>query len=271
MAAIATPSGDSGPEGNRIPMSWPSVSEDRRISSRCPERGPAASVNFVTSHDGFTLRDLVSYATKHNEANGEANRDGEDDNNSVNFGVEGDTDDPVVLDLRDRQRRALLATLLCSRGAAMLLAGDEIGRTQRGNNNAYSQDNEVSWLNWRPEPRDAALLPFVRALVALRRDHPLLRHGRPMVVSELPLALLLTAETGEPGPDGALLMAMNQADAGALVKLPADRGGRWVVLLDTAKAGDAAIGPGRSETAGDSYELGPRSVALLALPAGTPG
>ncbi|MDQ2853516.1 MAG: glycogen debranching protein GlgX [Chloroflexota bacterium] len=233
-------------------------------------RGPAASVNFVTSHDGFTLRDMVSYAAKHNEANGEANRDGEDDNSSVNFGVEGDTDDPLVLDLRDRQRRALLATLLCSRGAVMLLAGDEIGRTQRGNNNAYSQDNKVSWLNWKPGPRDAALLPFVRMLVGLRRDHPLLRHGRPIVLGELPLALLLTAEAGEAGPDGALLLAMNQADLPARLKLPAGGGGRWAVLLDTARDADAEAGPDRSELAGEEYELGSRSVALLALPAATP-
>ena len=128
-------------------------------------RGPAASVNFVTSHDGFTLRDLVSYAEKHNEANGEGNKDGETANDSLNFGVEGETDDEEILALRDRQRRALLATLLCSRGAAMLLSGDELGRTQRGNNNAYSQDNEVSWLDWTPGARGRGHAP-VRAVPA---------------------------------------------------------------------------------------------------------
>jgi len=142
-----------------------------------PVRGPAASVNFVTSHDGFTLRDLVSYVEKHNEANGEGNEDGEDANDSMNFGIEGETDDPEIRERRDRQRRALLATLLCSQGSVMLLAGDELGRTQRGNNNAYSQDNDVSWLDWTPDPRDAALLPFVQSLVALRRAHPLVRGG----------------------------------------------------------------------------------------------
>ena len=111
-------------------------------------RKPSASINFVTAHDGFTLRDLVSYDHKHNEANGEDNRDGTDDNRSWNCGVEGETDDPEVLALRRRQQRNLLATLLLSQGVPMLVAGDELDRTQRGNNNAYCQDNEVSWVDW---------------------------------------------------------------------------------------------------------------------------
>jgi len=197
-------------------------------------RGPAASVNFVTSHDGFTLRDLVSYAEKHNEANGEDNQDGETANHSLNFGVEGDTDDEEILALRDRQRRALLATLLCSRGPAMLLSGDELGRTQRGNNNAYSQDNEVSWLDWTPATRDAALLPFVRSLVSLRAGHPLLRHGTASVVGTAPLTVLITSDGPQEGPDAALLLALNPTGAPSVVHLPAGEPGGWITYLDSA-------------------------------------
>jgi isoamylase len=144
-------------------------------------RRPFASVNFVTAHDGFTLRDLVSYDGKHNEANGEGNRDGTDDNRSWNCGAEGPTDDAGVNALRARQVRNFLATLLLSQGVPMLVAGDELGRTQQGNNNAYCQDNPVSWLDW--EHADRELQAFVRGLLALRRDHPTLRrrgwfHGR---------------------------------------------------------------------------------------------
>jgi glycogen operon protein len=228
-------------------------------------RGPAASVNFVTSHDGFTLRDLVSYAEKHNEANGEGNQDGEPANDSLNFGVEGETDDEAILALRDRQRRALLATLLCSRGAAMLLSGDELGRTQRGNNNAYSQDNEVSWLDWRPPARDAGLLPFVRSLVSLRRAHPLLRHGTPAVVGSAPLALLITATGTDDGPDAALLLALNPADGPADVALPAAQPFEWVRHLDTADPDLISEGVPLPEGAG-AFTLGGRSVVLLALP-----
>src|SRR5215470_17242680 len=141
-------------------------------------RRPVASINFATCHDGFTLADLVSYNHKHNEANGEGGRDGSDDNRSWNCGVEGPTDDPAVLALRARQRRNFLATLFCSQGVPMLLAGDEIGRTQQGNNNAYCQDNEVSWLDWGMADSEAGLLGFTRALSALRRDHPVFRRRR---------------------------------------------------------------------------------------------
>jgi isoamylase len=139
-------------------------------------RYPTASVNFVTAHDGFTLRDLVSYNSKHNEANGEDNQDGTDDNRSWNCGVEGETDDPEVLALRARQQRNFLATLFLSQGVTMLLAGDEAGRTQRGNNNAYCQDNEISWHDW--DHVDEHLLDFAGKLIALRRDHPVLRRRR---------------------------------------------------------------------------------------------
>jgi glycogen operon protein len=139
-------------------------------------RRPSASVNFVTAHDGFTLADLVSYNEKHNEANGEGNNDGESHNRSWNCGVEGPTDDPTVLALRARQQRNLLATLLLSQGVPMLLSGDEVGRTQGGNNNVYCQDNEVSWFDWQNTDQD--LLAFTRELVALRRDHPVFRRRR---------------------------------------------------------------------------------------------
>jgi isoamylase len=135
-------------------------------------RRPWASVNFITAHDGFTLQDLVSYNEKHNEANGEANRDGHDGNFSWNCGVEGPTDDPEIIALRDRQKRNLLATLMLSLGVPMLVAGDELGRTQRGNNNAYCQDNEISWLDWQHiRTEDEALRAFVRELIHLRRRH----------------------------------------------------------------------------------------------------
>jgi isoamylase len=139
-------------------------------------RRPLASVNFVTAHDGFTLTDLVSYNEKHNEANGEDNRDGTGDNRSWNCGTEGPSDDPDVLALRARQRRNLLATLLLSQGVPMLLGGDEIGRTQHGNNNAYCQDNELSWHDWGSV--DEELLEFVRALVRFRLEHPIFHRRR---------------------------------------------------------------------------------------------
>src|SRR6266496_3660938 len=141
-------------------------------------RRPYASVNFVTAHDGFTLRDMVSYERKHNEANGEENRDGADDNHSWNCGVEGETDDPAVLALRDRQVRNLLATLLLSQGVPMIAAGDELGKTQGGNNNAYCQDNEISWLDWDRDDRRRALLGFTRRLVRLRLSQPVLQRRR---------------------------------------------------------------------------------------------
>ena len=146
-------------------------------------RRPVASINFVTAHDGFTLADLVSYNEKHNDANGEGNHDGESENRSWNSGVEGPTDDPAVLGLRARQQRNFLATLLLSQGVPMILHGDELGRTQRGNNNTYAQDSEISWVHW--DAADAPLTEFVAALTRLRKDHPTFRRksffdGRPV-------------------------------------------------------------------------------------------
>src|SRR5262249_31001769 len=137
------------------------------------------SVNFITAHDGFTLNDLVSYNDKHNEANGEDNRDGTDNNLSWNCGAEGPTDDPAIIALRQRQMRNLLATLLLSQGTPMILAGDEFGHTQRGNNNAYCQDNEISWLEWDAlNEAGQAQTAFVRRLSMLRQAFPILRRGR---------------------------------------------------------------------------------------------
>jgi len=141
-------------------------------------RKPWASVNFITAHDGFTLQDLVSYNEKHNEENGEEGRDGHSDNLSWNHGVEGPTDNPDIIALRERQKRNLLATLLLSQGTPMLLAGDEFGRTQQGNNNAYCQDNEISWINWEFGERAVELAEFVRRVIALRQSFPILRRSR---------------------------------------------------------------------------------------------
>jgi glycogen operon protein len=135
-------------------------------------------VNFVTAHDGFTLQDLVSYNDKHNDANGEEGRDGHSDNRSWNHGVEGPTDDQEICAVRDRQKRNLLATLLLAQGSPMLLAGDEFGRTQQGNNNAYCQDNEISWVNWDIGEGGTELAEFVRKLIALRKSFPILRRSR---------------------------------------------------------------------------------------------
>jgi glycogen operon protein len=143
-------------------------------------RRPMESVNFITAHDGFTLNDLVSYNEKHNEANQEDNKDGTNENYSWNCGVEGPTDDPHILELRARQRRNFMATLFLSQGTPMMLAGDEIGRTQHGNNNAYCQDSEIGWIDWSlAESEDAARLhAFVRRVIRMRRDHIVFRRGR---------------------------------------------------------------------------------------------
>jgi isoamylase len=170
-------------------------------------RSPAASVNLITVHDGFTLRDLVSYDGKHNEANGEANRDGSSDNRSWNCGAEGPTPDPEVLALRGRQSRAMLTTLLLSLGVPMLLGGDELGRTQGGNNNAYCQDNEISWYDWAAV--DSGLQSFTKDLVAFRRSHPVFRRRRFLTGAE-------ASELGWFTPAGAPMTQDNWADRNAL-------------------------------------------------------
>ncbi|HEY3496620.1 MAG TPA: glycogen debranching protein GlgX, partial [Polyangiaceae bacterium] len=170
-------------------------------------RPPAASINFVTAHDGFTLADLVSYDQKHNEANQEGNRDGNNDERSYNHGAEGATEDAGVLELRRRQQRNLLATLILSQGTPMLLAGDEFGRSQRGNNNAYCQDNELSYLDWTPSEDGRALLDFTRLLLRIRREHPTLRRSK--FFSGLGVAGTNLRDLLWFGPDGA---PMSEAD-----------------------------------------------------------
>jgi len=266
-------------------------------------RPPAASVNFVTAHDGFTLRDLVSYDRKHNQANGEDNRDGGDHNRSWNCGVEGDTDDPDILALRRRQQRNLLATLLLSQGVPMILGGDEIDRTQRGNNNAYCQDNELSWLDWDLDGPALELLDFTRRLVDLRRRHPVFRrrrhfHGRSAQGSGLPdvgwfdsdghemttqdwgdspvraLGMFLNGdEIREPGPrgehivDDSFLVLLN-GPAGGRFRLPEARWARALeIVLYTADpdpdAGADGVREGGTVAAAEELYLEPRSLVVL--------
>jgi glycogen operon protein len=233
-------------------------------------RKPYAGVNFVTAHDGFTLRDLVTYNEKHNEANGEENRDGESHNRSWNCGAEGPTDDPGVNELRARQSRNFLTTLLLSQGMPMLLGGDEIGRTQGGNNNAYCQDNEISWFDW--EAADRGLLEFTRRVIELQRDHPVFRRrrwfkGRPVDrkgVSDIAwfrpdaqamseedwqvgyakaLMLLLNGdalrevdEDGQPVRDDSFLLLFNAHYEPLTFTMPPERfGSRWTVVLNTSR------------------------------------
>ena len=235
-------------------------------------RRPAASINFVTAHDGFTLRDLVSYDEKHNEANGEDNNDGESFNRSYNCGVEGPTDDPAVLTLRSRQQRNFLATLLLSQGVPMLLHGDELGRTQQGNNNTYAQDNALSWVHW--DTVDTPLEDFVASVSALRAQHPTFRRnrffdGRPVErgageplpdivwlrpdgTAMLPsdwdsgfgrsIAVFLNGDgirgrdaRGEPITDSHFILLLNAHDDTVDFTLPADEySPRWEVVVDTA-------------------------------------
>ena len=263
-------------------------------------RRPHASINFVTAHDGFTLQDLVSYNQKHNEANGEENRDGTDDNLSWNCGAEGPTNDPDITALRERQKRNMLATLLLSQGVPMICGGDEIGRTQRGNNNAYCQDNEISWYEWKLDRGGKDLLAFVQWLAAFRREHPVLRRrrffqGRQIRGSEVKdiawfrpdgkemtdedwsqgyvrsLGMRLagdaieeTDEKGQPITDDTLLVLLNAHHEPLSFTLPAHkRGIRWEHVFDTAEPGKVK---GISTLkGGEEYEVEARALVVLRL------
>jgi isoamylase len=262
-------------------------------------RRPWASVNFITAHDGFTLRDLVSYNGKHNEANKEGNRDGSDNNNSWNCGVAGASDDPKVLALRRRQMRNFLATLFLSQGVPMLLAGDEFARTQGGNNNAYCQDNEISWIDWDLSEEGRSLLEFTRRLIHLRHEHIVFHrsrffHGQTIPGTEVKdvtwlrpdgeemtegdwgnglakaLALLLSGEAGlmhltqrgEQELDDTFLLLMNASHENVPYVLPAvSNGTGWEVLIDTAS--EETSDPGEQREPGAEVEVLARSLQLL--------
>jgi glycogen operon protein len=258
-------------------------------------RRPWASINFVTAHDGFTLRDLVTYERKHNEANGESNRDGTDDNRSWNCGAEGETDDPAINHLRGRQRRNLMATVLLSQGCPMLLGGDELGRTQRGNNNAYCQDNEISWVDW--STIDETMLAFTERLIKLRHEQPVLRRrrffsgtigpgsrrkdiawfttdGKEMTDEEWfdstlqSLGMLLNGDAiPDRGPRGeritgdTLLVLSHAHSDDTTWTLPTGWGERWEMLLDTAVPEEDA--GARHFAAGETLPLTAHSLAVL--------
>jgi isoamylase len=261
-------------------------------------RRPYASINFVTCHDGFTLHDLVSYNDRHNKANGEENRDGTDNNLSWNLGAEGPTQDPEITELRERQKRNFLAFLLLSQGVPMICGGDEIGRSQRGNNNAYCQDNEVSWLDWNLDERRLALLEFTRRMTAFRAKHPSLhrrrffqdRQIRGTVQKEVvwlrpdgaemtdeewqsdaarALAIRLSGEfldlvdeSGQPLTDDTLLILLNAHPEAVTFSLPArPPEAAWELVFDTATVGAER----KSRAAGETYELGGRALAVLRL------
>jgi glycogen operon protein len=263
-------------------------------------RRPYASINFVTSHDGFTLHDLVTYEKKHNEANGENNRDGDDNNNAWNGGVEGESDDPAIVALRARQVRNVIATILLSQGVPMLVSGDELGRTQRGNNNAYCQDNALSWVDWSLDEPRKQLLAFVRAMVAFRKEHAVLRRrrffqgvhvrgsghkdlawfradGSEMTGADWDgpkrtIGFLLGGDAipavddqGEPIVDDTLLVLMNGERTPTRFQLPAvEWGARWELLFDTRAAEQPIMRGGAPiEPAATVLDLEGLSVAVL--------
>jgi isoamylase len=269
-------------------------------------RKPWACVNFVTAHDGFTLHDLVSYNDKHNEANGEENRDGTFNNRSWNCGVEGSTDDPAITALRARQMRNMLATLLLSQGTPMLLAGDERARTQQGNNNAYCQDNAISWMDWSSDADRESLIAFVRTLTGIRRDYPIFRRSRFLTGqanpalgvkdvtwinangSEMPtedwsdgnmhcFGMLMdgraqTTGIRRRGQEVTLLMILNAHFDLVEFRLPETVGGsRWSLLIDTNVPDEVASHVFKT---GDVYAVTARSLLLFELqtesPAGAP-
>ena len=256
-------------------------------------RPPCASINFITSHDGFTMNDLVSYREKHNLANGEENRDGDNNNHSENFGVEGPTDQPIIDALRLRQIKNMMSTLMLSQGVPMLVAGDEFRRTQKGNNNAYCQDNEISWLNWALQEQNTDLIRFVRALIQFRKNQPTIRRrtfltGVPASngwadvswysalgtavdwhSSELPIICLLAAPTPEEDASGLgrdVLLMLNSSSAGCRFMIPAiARSRNWQMFIDTSLASPNDIYPdldGPELPQSGSYTLPQKSMAV---------
>jgi len=266
-------------------------------------RRPYASINFVTAHDGFTLADLVSYNEKHNELNGDANRDGDNNNQSWNCGVEGPTGDPQINSLRDRQRRNFLTTLFLSQGVPMLSGGDESGRTQNGNNNAYCQDNEISWFNWERDEKQNQFLEFTRRLIQLRRDHPVFRRpkflqgrrirgsetrdvmwfnpgGNQMTEEEWTspfvrcLGLLLSGDAtdvlnfeGEPIRDDTFLLLINAHYEAIPFVLPGQEHLEWQLILDTMDP-NGFVAESKRFASGDDVDLGGRAACLLQLVSG---
>jgi isoamylase len=246
-------------------------------------RRPWAGVNFITAHDGFTLNDLVSYNEKHNEANGENNRDGHGNNLSSNFGAEGATEDDAINDIRDRQKRNFIATLLLSHGTPMILAGDEFGNSQRGNNNAYCQDDDIGWLEWNKiGDRDKGLTEFVRKVIALRATHPIFRRASfrdgcsirwinpgggdqqegDWENPELFAIGQLTKLSAGDGNGEETLILFNSFDGGVEFKLPArDNGGAWTVLFDTKHG--SGVPESSTLEAESKLILSPRSMMVL--------
>jgi glycogen operon protein len=245
---------------------------------------PQNGINFVTCHDGFTLYDLVSYDRKHNSANGEHNRDGRDENFSWNSGVEGATDDPAVLRLRGQRARNFMAVLLLSQGVPMLTAGDEVLRTQRGNNNAYCQDNDVSWLDWSFAPAARAMLRFTRELIALRRRHPSLRRVRflnghaagtpaeiqwygeglePPEWDDSQARVLCFTLSGLTRQEPALHVMINMTSTMRPLPLPDPAVRSWRRIADTTLIAPDDIVPGGIAVADDHYRLGPHGVAVF--------
>ncbi len=247
-------------------------------------RGENASVNFITCHDGFTLRDLYSYAYKHNEENGWNNTDGANDNNSWNCGCEGDTDNPEILRLRMKLMKNAVAVLLSSHGTPMLRAGDEFGTTQRGNNNAYCQDNEISWLNWDLLEEYDEIYQFTRHMTALRHAHPVLRnHARPALCGLPPVSLhgphawyleptpdmrtlgvLFAGRNPENTEDDLVFLALNMFwEPQSFMPPQPPPGFGWYVTVDTARADGIESDPVRMERCGNEIILEPRSVKIL--------
>src|SRR5436853_952525 len=266
-------------------------------------RRPYASVNFITSHDGYTLNDLVSYNEKHNDVNGDENRDGDNHNRSWNCGVEGSTDNPSINSLRRRQQRNFLTMLFLSQGVPMLLGGDEFGRTQEGNNNAYCQDNEISWLNWRRDEKQNRLLEFTRKLIQLRREHAVFRRpkffqgwrvrggeikdvmwfnpgGNEMSEEEWNspfvrcLGMLISGDAadlidlhGDPVRDDTFLLLINAHHEPIPFLLPGEEHLEWEQILDTTNE-DGFLKQPKKSSSGDDVDLNERTTYLFKLSRG---